>query len=227
MLKIYTLDNCGEWDRIVRSFSNYDVYYLSGYVKAFQLHGDGTPLLFYCEYGSVRGINVVMKRDIALDEHFTGRLPENTYFDFSTPYGYGGWLIENPWGENIALLFREYSEYCRCCNVVSEFVRFHPIVENYQYVKNFYNTVFLGETVAMDLSSKEVIFNNLKKENRKKIRKAEHLGVQVYCGHDEKLYQMFRILYREILQNHITISSLRFSSVFIVSYPKMRSFFTQ
>ena len=89
MLTVYTIEQAEAWDDLVRTFSNYDVYYLSGYVKAFQLHGDGEPLLFYGEADGVRGINVVMKRDIAADPHFAGSLPADTYFDFATPYGYG------------------------------------------------------------------------------------------------------------------------------------------
>ena len=98
MLSVYTLEKKEEWDTIVRSFVDYDIYYLSGYVKAFQLHGDGEPLLFYYKDASIRGINVVMKRDIAKFEAFAGKLKEENYFDFSTPYGYGGWLVE---GENL------------------------------------------------------------------------------------------------------------------------------
>lgn len=41
-LKVFTLQQIEEWDRIVRSFENYDVYWQSGYVKAFEIHGDGT-----------------------------------------------------------------------------------------------------------------------------------------------------------------------------------------
>ena len=44
---IYTLEQAEEWDCVVHSFSNYDVYYLSNYVRAFQLHGDGEPLLLF------------------------------------------------------------------------------------------------------------------------------------------------------------------------------------
>ena len=93
-MTVYTIEQAEAWDALVRTFLNYDVYYLSGYVKAFQLHGDGEPLLFYGEADGVRGINVVMKRDIAADPHFAGSLPADTYFDFATPYGYGGWLLE-------------------------------------------------------------------------------------------------------------------------------------
>ena len=70
MLNVYSLEETEKWDEVVHSFAQSDVYYLSGYVKAFALHGDGEPMLFYYENDSVRGINVVMKRDIASDERF-------------------------------------------------------------------------------------------------------------------------------------------------------------
>ena len=121
---MYSLGQAEHWDAIVRSFQNYDVYYLSGYVKAFQIHGDGEPLLFYYEGEQIRGINVVMKRDIARDIHFSGILPEGQYFDFATPYGYGGWLLE---GEgDPAPLFQIYNDWCRKHGIVSEVVLFHP-----------------------------------------------------------------------------------------------------
>jgi len=90
MLTVYGLDQAEQWDVIVRSFKKYDVYWLSGYVKAFQIHGDGDPMLFYYESDCCRGINVVMKRDVSNDLHFKGKIENNKYFDFATPYGYGG-----------------------------------------------------------------------------------------------------------------------------------------
>ena len=84
MLSTYTLEDSDTWDKIVKSFKDYDVYWLSGYVKAFKIHGDGEPLLFFYEKGNTRGINVVMKRDIARDPHFSGLMSENTYFDFAS-----------------------------------------------------------------------------------------------------------------------------------------------
>lgn len=47
MIKIYNISEAKDWDCVVRSFSEYDVYYLSGYVNAFQIHGDGEPQLFF------------------------------------------------------------------------------------------------------------------------------------------------------------------------------------
>lgn len=47
MLEIIDIEDRFHWDEIVTGFSLYDVYYLSGYVKAFQIHGDGEPQLLF------------------------------------------------------------------------------------------------------------------------------------------------------------------------------------
>ena len=41
MISIVTLEEIEKWNHIVKSFKNYDIYYLSNYVKAFKIHGDG------------------------------------------------------------------------------------------------------------------------------------------------------------------------------------------
>ena len=51
ILTVYTLEQVEQWDAIVRSFNEYDSYWLSGYVKAFHIHGDGEPLLFHYDDG--------------------------------------------------------------------------------------------------------------------------------------------------------------------------------
>lgn len=192
MLTVYTTEQNEKWDKIVRSFEKYDTYWLSGYVKAFQIHGDGEPLLFYYEGMNCRGINVVMKRDVASDYHFKGVLDENQYFDFATPYGYGGWIIE---GEEIETLFEEYESWCRENGIISEFVRFHPVVENHKWVENVYEVIQLGEVVTMDLSSLETIWINITSKNRNMVRKAQKNGVRIYHGQFPQIYYVFREIY--------------------------------
>ena len=36
-----------EWNRLVKDFPNWDIYYLYEYVHSLEMHGDGTPLLLY------------------------------------------------------------------------------------------------------------------------------------------------------------------------------------
>ena len=141
VIKTYSIEQQEQWDDIVRSFGKHDVYWLSGYVKAFMIHGDGTPLLITYENGETRGINVVMKRDAAKHPDLAGKIPEGKYTDISTPYGYGGWLIE---GEETSKLFLAYDEWLRENGIISEFVRFHPMIRNHEQCTEYYETVRLG-----------------------------------------------------------------------------------
>lgn len=189
----YTIEQAEQWDKVVRSFMSYDVYYLSGYVKAFQLHGDGQPLMFYYEDKNIRGINVVMKRDISDHPFFKDKLSQGEMFDFTTPYGYGGWLIEGD-GDK-APLFLAYEKWCRDNNVVSEFVRYHPMLDNAEYSQPYYDVLMLGNTIAMDLSSPEIIWANLTSKNRNMVRKALKSGVEIYHGQFPQIYKTFKEIY--------------------------------
>lgn len=47
MIEIINYNNDEKWDKTVKSFNDWDVYYLNGYVYPFFLHGDGEPVLIY------------------------------------------------------------------------------------------------------------------------------------------------------------------------------------
>lgn len=192
-LSVFTIEDREKWDAVVRSFQLHDVYYLSGYVKGFMIHGDGEPLLFYYEDAGIRGINVVMKRDIADDSFFSEKISRNTVFDFISPYGYGGWLLE---GEGATdSLFAAYEKWCVDHNVVSEFVRYHPVLNNAERTQPHYDVVLLGKTISMDLASRDVIWANLTSKNRNMVRKAQKSGVRIYHGQFPDIYKTFRAIY--------------------------------
>lgn len=192
MLTVYTLEQSEQWDAVVRSFAEYDVYWLSGYVKAFRIHGDGEPLLFSYDDGITRGINVVMKRDVSNDERFKGKIAEGHYFDLTTPYGYGGWIIE---GKETEGLFSAYSAWMEKNGMICEFVRFHPMLKNHEACCSFYEVIQLGEVVHMDLATQEGIWDNIISKNRNVIRKAIKNDVRIYNGRFPGIFGKFREIY--------------------------------
>lgn len=216
MLSVYTLDNSIEWDNAVRSFSNYDVYYLSRYAKSFEIHGDGKPMLFYYEGDSIRAINAVMFRDISADKNFVGKIEEGRYFDLITPYGYGGWLIEGS-GDR-SKLFEAYEQYCKNHGVISEFVRFHPVLNNCNDVKDFYVTIFLGHTITINLHSQEDIWNNFTSKNRNTIRRAQKNGVVIKHGKLPYLYDKFIEMYNATMDRDNANEYYYFSPEFYRGY---------
>ena len=141
VLAVYSIEQAEKWDAIVRSFREHDVYWLSGYV---------------------------MRRDVAKDQRFRDRILEGQYYDFATPYGYGGWIIE---GENTQDLFVAYKGWLRKKGIICEFIRFHPMLQNQSFCASFYEVIRLGEVVHMDISSPEVIWSNITSKNRNMIRK--------------------------------------------------------
>ena len=192
MIRIYTLERAKEWDELVRTFEHYDVYYLAGYVKAFWLNGDGEPILIYYERGETRAINVVFRRDLSQCKFFRETLEQSAFYDFVTPYGYGGFLVE---GTDYGRLQEEYEEFCRQEHIVCEFVRFHPLLENWKGLEQLYTETYMGTTVYMDTCSEEEIWNNITSKNRNMIRKTKKSGLKVYWGRYPELIEPFMEIY--------------------------------
>ena len=186
MIKLFGLNEAAQWDVIVRSFSEYDVYYLSGYVKAFQIHGDGSPQLLYYEADGLKVIYVYMKRKTAIDG----------YFDSVTPYGYGGVLFEGDTsGQNLQAFWKAYVEKMREEGIVDNFVRYHPVLANAVPMKQISTVIDLGKTIAFDLESPEVIWENIISKNRNMIRKAEKNGITIEHGKGMDLLDQFTAIY--------------------------------
>lgn len=191
MIQILKLSEARLWDEKVKSFAKYDVYYLSGYVKAFQIHGDGAPQLFYYETEELRAIYVYMKRDTAIEG----------YYDSVTPYGYGGMLLEGDISEeNLQVFWKEYVAKMREEGIVDNFVRYHPVLANAIHMKTISTVIDLGKTIAFDLSSEEVIWNNIISKNRNMIRKAEKNGIEIRHGKDLELFKDFKRIYNATME---------------------------
>ena len=191
MIRVYGIEESVLWDDIVRGFAQYDVYYLSGYVKAFQIHGDGYPQLLYYEADGLKAIYVFMKRETAIDG----------YFDSVTPYGYGGVLFEGDVSEdNLRVFWNAYVGMMKEIGVVDNFVRYHPLLANAHIMKCVSNVTDLGKTVAIDISSPEVIWKNLTSKNRNMIRKAEKNGIEIRHGKDFALFNDFMRIYNATME---------------------------
>lgn len=213
-LHVYTLEQNQKWDEIVKSFNDYDVYYLSGYAEAFKLNKDGEPLLFYYEDNDLKAINVVMKRDISDDKHFSF-LEKNKYFDFATPYGYGGWLVEGE--SSLTNLFNEYKDWCIKNDIISEVIRFHPILDNQKEVDSFYDVMAVGNTIKIDTTSEEEIWNNFSSKNRNVIRKAIKNNVVIKHALNDELMSSFKDIYKQTMDKDSADSYYYFDDDFYES----------
>lgn len=182
MIKIVDITDSVLWDEIVKSFTEYDVYYLSGYVKAFQIHGDGIPQLLFYENDNLRAIYVYMKRETF----------KSGIYDSITPYGYGGVLFEGDTSkEKLCVFWNDYSKVMQSENIIDNFVRYHPVISNSVLMKEVSDVIDLGKTIAIDLASPEIIWENIHSKNRNMIRKAEKNGIEIHHGKGMELFERF------------------------------------
>ena len=208
MISIFDISHHSEWDAIVTSFTNYDVYYLSGYVRAFYIHGDGEPQLLYYKAEGLKAFYVYMKRKTDIEG----------YYDSVTPYGYGGVLFEGEVSDdNLKLFWREYLAKMKEENIVDNFVRYHPVLKNAVPMKNVSNVIDLGQTIALDLTSPEVIWENIISKNRNMIRKAERNGIEIRHGKDMELFKDFKRIYNSTMEKDNAEEYYFFSDAFYES----------
>ena len=122
-----------------------DIYFDMAYLKGSEKIEKGKLDFFLYEDSNGKGSNIFIKREIEQD------IVELPLYDLITPYGYGGPLIEIKQKSNreifIKTYFEKYEAYCNENNIVSEFVRFHPLEKNYEYSKNFYNVIYNSNTI--------------------------------------------------------------------------------
>jgi hypothetical protein len=199
--KILAYENESErdqWRTIYNLFKEIDVLYLPEYGKLFYLHGDGEPFLFVY-YQSEKDIVIYPFLKRSLRQVSGLQDLEKNLFDITSPYGYGGYLPSSS-KVNMGKFFSCFHNYCHDNNIISEFVRFHPILENIKYVLENINIKFANETIYMDLNDEiENIWHNMAPRCRNAIRKAIKNDVRIIWDKDFSNIDIFINLYKETM----------------------------
>jgi predicted N-acyltransferase len=171
-----------------------DIYFEEKYGKLYEKMENGTCEVFeyHSSFGSIRHMFIKRKIPILLDG--------KAYFDLITPYGYGGPLILECEQGKEASLVREFensfSQYCEQNGVVSEFIRFHPIIGNAAFFGHMYDVSFARYTVGTDLFTyRDPIMEEVSKSTRKNIRRALRDGVGYRIIEKPKDLTIFKEIY--------------------------------
>ena len=169
------------------------------YALSFKLHGDGNPLLIEYKDSISHFCYVVMMSDIANEKHFRGILARGHLFDFETPYGYGGPLTSNPISVESQFCFLdEITAFAKTNNVISQFIRFHPLLMNHEVATCVFETKYLHDTIYIDTESPEIIMANMDSKNRNMVRKAINYGITIRQMSVEE-YRDFIPIYEETM----------------------------
>ena len=191
---IIGFENKEEWAKIV---FNGEIYYQWEYVDAFYRNGDGIPKLAYAELEDEYVYNVFFIRDIVKDLKLNN---EYSCYDIITPYGYGGVNANTNNRNLINYFFKNFSIYCNQNKIVSEFVRFNPLLNNFRYYSDDYDIINASKTVYMKLDNSEQIWNDLESRCRNTIRKARNNNLEIKSGLNKKMLSEFIDIYNETMR---------------------------
>lgn len=201
-MRVIPVNERGDWNDVTSGFRNRDIYHLREYAQSLQLHGDGEPRLIYHEENGNKLMYVMMENDIAGFRPFKSCLEKGKYFDWTTPYGYGGPLAQGNMDDKFLNNFKkELDEYCREHQIVSQFFRFHPLLQNQEIFETVSDVLYLKKTVYIDTADEEVIFRNMTPNNRNMVRKARKNGVEIIYDKGEHLEEFIEIYEKTMHKN--------------------------
>ncbi len=167
--KIYNLKNKKEWDSILSKFDNLDFYYFSNYHDLYSLRYDGSvPCLWVYEKSEKTFVYPFNLTEILLkiDDH-------QKFFDISSTYGFVG-PYSNSNDENfINDAWNNFDEWCLKKNIILEFIRFNPLLNNEKISHKNTKIEFNRDICISDLSKGLQYFENkIPSKTKNMIRKA-------------------------------------------------------
>lgn len=197
LLSVIDCQDQARWNSLIDGFSEQDIYFSYEYFMSSLLLDEGEAVLFFFKSENGRVAYPVVKRKIANGANME-------LWDITTPYGYGGPLVSVAGDEQALLLeFREaVGEYCVSHNIVSEFVRFHPLLDNYRGLENSMEIIHANNTVKIGLQAGGELLDRIPGKNRNMIRKAMKNGIEIKkIGIEENLEEFILIYYATMRRN--------------------------
>lgn len=175
-----------------------DLHYWPEYCGLFRDWGEAR--LFIYREGSASVIYPFLLRKVNLIPWLKGRLEEDLY-DITSPYGYGGPLASTKADRSILdNFYRCFSNYCERNNIITEFIRFHPLLGNHRLLEGHVEVERVSSVVYIDLTgSDEDIWSGYARNNRKNIKKAYREGLEVVLEETPAHFNDFKSIYHHTL----------------------------
>lgn len=179
-----------DWKGVLRYFApkQKDVYFSEQYVRLAASKED-TPLCTVCEENDKILLMPFLRRTVG------------KFFDFETPYGYGGPISntdDTDWNKRAV---KELVAYFASHDYLAGFVRFHPLLDNANICRDGFSVIDDRKTIAIDTSAsgKNIWQEQISSKNRNMIRKAERNGLSFVRDDGFRYIEEFKRLYNSTM----------------------------
>ncbi|WKA53857.1 lipid II:glycine glycyltransferase FemX [Planococcus shixiaomingii] len=170
-----------------------DIYFLPEWGKSYEGKDGGELKIFEFENNIGHVFYQFLLRPIPIENGQT------IYFDIITPYGFSGPVIiscePNKREELVASFNAEFQKYCEKHNIVAEYIRFNPWLNNKSDFENVYNIKDNGSTVFIDLTVDDFFADEFSSNSRTQVRRARKNNVEIEYDFTGASIQEFHRLY--------------------------------
>lgn len=179
-----------------------DIYFLKEYGELYEEVEGGKLQVFKLESKLGKVTNMFIKREIPM------KVNGITYYDITTPYGYGGpRIVECKNSRNREELINEYekqfAKYCKKNKIVSEFIRFHPFIKNHNDFYKVYEIEYMRKTIGTNLRDyDDPCQEEFSKSGRQIARKLFREGVTFELEEDPKKLKDFINIYKSTMDRN-------------------------
>ncbi|MDD3630155.1 MAG: GNAT family N-acetyltransferase [Bacteroidales bacterium] len=216
--EVLSLKNKKEWSDLLSKLpiEQQDIYFTPEYYELYENNGDGKAQCFVFEDNDDIAlypflINSVNKSGYDLDDE---------YFDIQGAYGYNGVVTTSNEKNFIKKFYLSFDEYCKNENIIAEFTRFHPLINNSVFSEEFLQIVPDRKTIYIDLQKTyEELFSKFQTTTRKQIKRAiyRHKIEVKWYEKDVTQLNIFLDIYNETMDRVNSIPYLYFNKQYFKS----------
>ncbi len=215
---IFSIQNSKEWNSYLAKLpiEQQDIYYTPEYYKIYQNYGDGQALCFVYQEDSNLAIYPFFKNSVNILAYKL----ENEYFDIQGVYGYNGILTNCNDDSFKTNFFKAFNNFCKNENIIAEFTRFHPLLNNYSFSEQNMTVLKDRKTVCLDItqSNEQIWEKSYSSNNRNMIRKALKNNVEIIESKKEEDYLEFYKIYVETMKNVNSGEYLFFNEQYFIDF---------
>jgi lipid II:glycine glycyltransferase (peptidoglycan interpeptide bridge formation enzyme) len=211
---VLSLKDREQWSSCLKKLPDnmQDVYYTPEYYEIYEKNGDGKAICFVYENGD----------DLALYPFLLNRINDlgynldKDYYDIQGAYGYNGVVYSSDNPEFIRNFYNEFNQFCSDNNIVAEFTRFHPLLENHKFSIDYLEISYNRQTVYLDLKKGyDKIVNEFSYPVRKNLINAKNNNLTVLKFEETFPFKKeFSELYRQNMHRVNAESCLNFNDMY-------------
>lgn len=179
------------WDDFFTCFSDGapDIYFTECYVTLYRSEY-AIPCCLVCQEDEKVMLFPMLKKEI------------QEYWDFETPYGYGGPIANTEDKEWCNKALDEMVVYLRKAGCVCGFFRFHPLLHNEELCISKFSVLYDRPTIAINtrVSEEEIWNTQITSKNRNMIRKAIKNNLEYRAEFDFASIDEFVKLYNRTME---------------------------